>query len=67
MAGRLDRFFWSLKHDSTKFEYSVNIDDGQTSVFKYVATSYNPTLPHQTLNYLSLDQFERVRKMPFVA
>jgi putative transposase len=62
-----ERFFWSLKHEWTKFESFENIDVAKTSVFKYIETFYNPVRLHQKLEYQSPDQFERKQKMPLVA
>jgi putative transposase len=31
-----ERFFWSLKHEWTKFESYENLDDAKISVFKYI-------------------------------
>jgi putative transposase len=62
-----ERFFWSLKHEWTKFESYENLDDAKISVFKYIETFYNPVRLHQTLNYQSPDQLERKQKTPLVA
>ena len=62
-----ERFFWSLKHEWTKFESYEDLDDAKISVFKYIETFYNPVRLHQTLEYQSPDQFERKQKMPSVA
>jgi putative transposase len=62
-----ERFFWSLKHEWTKFESHGNLDDAKISVFKYIETFYDPVRLHQTLDYQSPDQFERKPKMPLVA
>jgi len=62
-----ERFFWSLKQEWTKFESYENLDNAKISVFKYIATFYNPVCLHQTLDYKSPDQFERKQKMPAVA
>ena len=62
-----ERFFWSLKHEWTKFESYEDLDDAKISVFKYIETFYNPVRLHQTLEYQSPDQFERKQKIPLVA
>jgi putative transposase len=62
-----ERFFWSLKHEWTKFESYENLDDAKISVSKYIETIYNPVRLHQTLEYQSPDPFERKQKMPLVA
>ncbi len=54
----MERFFWSLKHEWTKFETYSDVHDARLSVFRYIETFYNPERIHQTLNYTSPDQFE---------
>jgi putative transposase len=54
----MERFFWSLKHEWTKHDHFVDLQDARLSVFKYIETFYNPVRVHQTLGYLSPDQFE---------
>ena len=53
-----ERFFWSLKHEWTKHESFVDLDDARLSVFKYIETFYNPMRIHQSLGYKSPNQFE---------
>lgn len=54
----MERFFWSLKHEWTKHETFANLEEARLSVFKYIETFYNPVRLHQTLGYLSPDQYE---------
>jgi len=54
----MERFFWSLKHEWTKFEAFENIEQARTSIFQYIETFYNQTRIHQTLEYLTPNQFE---------
>ena len=54
----MERFFWSLKHEWTNHETLANLQDARLSVFKYIETFYNPVRLHQTLGYLSPDQYE---------
>ena len=54
----MERFFWSLKHEWTNHENFRNLEDARLSVFRYIETFYNPERIHQTLNYLSPNQFE---------
>ena len=54
----MERFFWSLKHEWTKFESFADINQARRAVFHYIETFYNTTRIHQTLDYLSPDQFE---------
>lgn len=53
-----ERFFWSLKHEWTKFESFETLEEARWSVFKYIDTFYNSVRIHQTLNYLTPNQFE---------
>ena len=55
-----ERFFWSLKHEWTNHQYFNDLEDARLSVFKYIETFYNPVRIHQTLNYLSPNQYEAV-------
>jgi putative transposase len=54
----MERFFWSLKHEWTNHERFANLEDARLSVFRYIETFYNPVRLHETLNYLSPDQYE---------
>ena len=54
-----ERFFWSLKHEWTKFESFADLEEARWSVFKYIETFYNSERIHQTLNYKTPDQVER--------
>ncbi len=54
----MERFFWSLKHEWTNHENFYNLADARLSVFRYIETFYNPERLHQTLGYLSPNQFE---------
>jgi len=54
----MERFFWSLKHEWTNHETFANLEEARLSVFKYIETFYNPLRLHQTLGYLSPDQYE---------
>lgn len=54
----MERFFWSLKHESTNFEDFADINQARTSVFQYIETFYNSTRIHQTLGYQTPDQVE---------
>ena len=53
-----ERFCWSLKHEWTNHRALADLDAARASVFKYIETFYNPTRRHQTLGYLSPDQYE---------
>jgi putative transposase len=54
----MERFFWSLKHEWTNHATFANLEEARLSVFKYIETFYNPVRIHQTLGYLSPDQYE---------
>ena len=54
----MERFFWSLKHEWTKFDSFADIQEARMSVFRYIETFYNSIRIHQTLGYKSPDQFE---------
>jgi putative transposase len=54
----MERFFWSLKHEWTNHEQFDDLQAARLSVFKYIETFYNPVRTHQTLDYLSPDQYE---------
>jgi putative transposase len=54
----MERFFWSLKHEWTNRATYIDLDDARQSVFKYIETFYNSVRLHQTLGYLSPNQFE---------
>jgi putative transposase len=54
----MERFFWSLKHEWTNHETYANLEDVRLSVFKYINTFYNSVHLHQTLDYLSPDNYE---------
>ena len=54
----MERFFWSLKYEWTNHETFANLEDVRLSVFRYLETFYNSQRLHQTLGYLSPNQFE---------
>lgn len=54
----MERFFWSLKHEWTKFESFADLQDARLSVFRYIETFYNTERIHQSLDYLTPVQFE---------
>jgi putative transposase len=54
----MERFFWSLKHEWTKFESFADIQEARQSVFEYIETFYNSKRIHQTLGYQSPNEFE---------
>jgi putative transposase len=56
----MERFFWSLKHEWTNHERFLNLEEARLCVFLYIETFYNSKRLHQTLGYLSPNQFEAV-------
>lgn len=54
----MERFFWSLKHEWTKFESFTDLPEARLSVFRYIETFYNTVRIHQTLEYQTPDAFE---------
>lgn len=56
----MERFFWSLKHEWTNHCDFADLNDARLSLFKYIETFYNPVRTHQTLGYLSPDEYEAV-------
>jgi putative transposase len=53
-----ERFFWSLKHEWTNHTQYESLEAAQLGVFRYIETFYNSERIHQTLGYLSPNQFE---------
>lgn len=58
----MERFFWSLKHEWTKFEDFADINQARRSVFQYIETFYNSKRIHQTLGYRTPDEFEELHQ-----
>jgi len=54
----MERFFWSLKHEWTNHEQFADLEAARRSVFKYIEIFYNPVRIHQTLGYMTPNQFE---------
>ena len=54
----MERFFWSLKHEWTKFASFADIQEARLSVFEYIETFYNTKRIHQTLGYKTPQEFE---------
>jgi putative transposase len=54
----MERFFWSLKHEWTNHREHANLQDVRLSVFQYIETFYNSQRLHQTLGFVSPNQFE---------
>ena len=61
----MERFFWSLKHEWTKFESLDNIADARLSVFQYIETFYNSKRVHQTLGYRTPDEVKEQYQTKF--
>jgi len=56
----MERFFWSLKHEWTNHERFENLEEARMSVFEYIETFYNTERIHQSLNYRTPEEFERI-------
>jgi len=56
----MERFFWSLKHEWTNHESFANLEEARMSVFQYIETFYNTERIHQSLNYRTPEEFERI-------
>jgi len=56
----IERFFWSLKHEWTNHRRFADIEEVKINVFQYIETFYNSARIHQTLGYLSPNDFERI-------
>ncbi|MCA9154822.1 MAG: IS3 family transposase [Planctomycetales bacterium] len=56
----MERFFWSLKHEWTNHHEFADEAAARLSVFKYIETFYNSERLHQSLNYLTPNQFEAI-------
>jgi len=56
----MERFFWSLKHEWTKFEDFADLNEARLSVFEYIEAFYNSKRIHQGLGYKTLNQFEQL-------
>jgi len=58
----MERFFWSLKHEWTRFEDFADINQARRCVFQYIETFYNSKRIHQTLGYRTPDEFEELHR-----
>lgn len=54
----MERFFWSLKHEWTNHEQFANLEEARLSVFRYIETFYNSQRIHETLGYLTPNDYE---------
>jgi putative transposase len=54
----MERFWWSLKYEWTNHERFANLEEARLSVFRYIETFYNSVRLHETLDYLSPDDYE---------
>jgi putative transposase len=48
----------SLKYEWTNHESFANLEEARLSVFRYIETFYNSERIHETLGYLSPDDYE---------
>ena len=56
----MERFFWSLKQEWTNHCVYANIAAARASVFDYIEVFYNRERIHETLGYLTPEQYEAV-------
>ena len=54
----MERFFWPLKHEWTKHYEYADLEEARLSAFKYIDSFSNTERIHQTLDYVSPNQFE---------
>lgn len=54
-----ESFFSSLKNELTYNNIFVSKDQARMEIFKYIEIFYNRQRIHQSLNYLTPEQFER--------
>lgn len=54
-----ERFFWSLKHEWTKFDTYEDLESARWNVFRYIEAFYNSERIHQALDYQTPNQFEK--------
>ena len=54
----MERFFWSLKQEWTNHHSYTDLADGRSSVFQYIEMFYNRKRIHQTLGYMTPEQYE---------
>lgn len=53
-----ERFFWSLKHEWTNYRVYADLESARASVFNYIELFYNERRRHQTLDYVSPNEYE---------
>ena len=53
-----ERFFWSLKHEWTKHRVYTDLESIRASVFNYIEMFYNERRRHETLKYISPNEYE---------
>ncbi len=56
----MERFFWSLKQEWTNHCVYASIAAARASVFDYIEVFYNRERIHETLGYLTPEQYEAV-------
>ena len=56
----MERFFWLLKQEWTNHCVFANIAAARASVFNYIEVFYNHERIHETLGYLTPEQYEAV-------
>lgn len=56
-----ESFFANVKNELTYWRNYKNQDEARSDIFDYIEIFYNRQRLHQTLNYQSPDQFERIK------
>jgi len=56
----MERFFWSVKQEWTNHHSYADLADARSSLFQYIEMFYNRTRIHQTLGYMTPEQYETV-------
>lgn len=53
-----ERFFWSLKYEWTNHRIYTDLESVRASVFNYIEMFYNERRRHETLEYVSPNEYE---------
>lgn len=53
-----ERFFWSLKYEWTNHRIYTDLESVRVSVFNYIEMFYNERRRHETLEYVSPNEYE---------
>ncbi len=56
----MERLFWSVKQEWSNHHSYVDLADARSSIFQYIEMFYNRKRIHQTLGYMTPEQYEAV-------